>query len=795
MITQLDSENADRDLTSLITVLTHTPSATEAMSCQGYIKFGDGTKNLDGTGGAFELTITVGGQTIEPDPQTLTFSTAVRASVWTIPFSVPANEEVILRVKSPNAADTDVDVTAYLFDTMGAVGFPVALDGGGQTVSAMLTKLADDNDGADFDAALDSQKGLAAAIGSIANVGAAINTSATSDSTVSTGSVASGTYADTEGLDGVYWTLNDAAGTLDMYFEFDVGSTGVPTGGKWTGYLQGSNDSLTIYGYNWVTTSWVQVGTVSGTNPATVQVIDFDLFTSMVGTGANAGKVRIRFENTGLTSAVFATDQIFTSYSISQSPVGYANGRIWVDTVNGTAGAIEGVNGVADLPVDNWADALTLSGLTGLNNFNIGNGSSITLTGDSTNYTLIGSNWTLALGGQTITNMVVRGASVTGTATGSSYEFSQCTIADTIDVTVADGLFLQCAIAGNIICSAIGSYFFDQCFSGIAGTATPSIDFGALVLDTALNFRHYSGGIEIKNMGQAGSDTMSLEGWGQYVLNANCIGGVLAIRGHFKKTDNSGGAVTISDDANFKTDVITFGVAQGPGTGTNQIQLATTASAVDGSYDPSMVFIVAGTGSGQSRLVLEYAGSTKTATVDRDWKVAPDATSEYRIVANPGREHVNEGLAQAGASSTITLNALASSDDDAYNGQLVFIRSGTGEDQVRVVADYVGSTKVATVNRAWDTTPDSTSGYVMLPAYALTDCATETKQDLMQADITILKALRQNKQTIDLVASKAYIWNTAEDTKIFEATLTDNAGNPVTTATTGPINATGWTAI
>ena len=113
---QLDSENADRDITSIATVLTHTPDASNPKICQGHIAFGDGTKNLDGTGGDFELTITVGGQTIEPDPQRITFSTAVRAGVWTTLFPVPANAEVIMRVKSPNGADTDVDVTAYLYD-------------------------------------------------------------------------------------------------------------------------------------------------------------------------------------------------------------------------------------------------------------------------------------------------------------------------------------------------------------------------------------------------------------------------------------------------------------------------------------------------------------------------------------------------------------------------------------------------------------------------------------------------------------------------------------------------------
>jgi len=167
--------------------------------------------------------------------------------------------------------------------------------------------------------------------------------------------------------------------------------------------------------------------------------------------------------------------------------------------------------------------------------------------------------------------------------------------------------------------------------------------------------------------------------------------------------------------------VIYSGTAQGPGTGSNQMQLDTGASATDGAYDPADVTIIAGTGAGQSRGVLQYDGATRTATVDRNWKTAPDATSEYVLYAWTGREHVNEGLAQGGSSTTITLNALASASDDAYNGQIVFIRSGTGEDQAQRVYDYDGTTKVVTVPRAWSVTPDATSGYVMLPTSVLDD--------------------------------------------------------------------------
>jgi len=163
--------------------------------------------------------------------------------------------------------------------------------------------------------------------------------------------------------------------------------------------------------------------------------------------------------------------------------------------------------------------------------------------------------------------------------------------------------------------------------------------------------------------------------------------------------------------------VIRNELARGPGTGNNQIQFDVDASAVNGAYDPGRVCIIAGTGKGQSRLIYQYNGTNKTATVDRNWKVNPADDSEFIIISDPGREHVNEGLAQGGTATTITLNALASDQDDVYRNQMVFIRSGTGEDQVKRIIGYNGTTKVATLpaDDDWDIVPDTTSAYVMLP--------------------------------------------------------------------------------
>jgi hypothetical protein len=155
------------------------------------------------------------------------------------------------------------------------------------------------------------------------------------------------------------------------------------------------------------------------------------------------------------------------------------------------------------------------------------------------------------------------------------------------------------------------------------------------------------------------------------------------------------------------------GVAQAGGTAT--ITLASTASTTDGIYDPSVVRISAGTGAGQARLIIQYTGSTRVAAVDRDWRVVPDTSSEYELISTQNIISTNEGIAQGGGTSTITLNAIASSINDAYVGQLVVLRTGTGQDQARIIGAYNGTTKVATVNQAWITNPVAGTGYIMWP--------------------------------------------------------------------------------
>lgn len=147
----------------------------------------------------------------------------------------------------------------------------------------------------------------------------------------------------------------------------------------------------------------------------------------------------------------------------------------------------------------------------------------------------------------------------------------------------------------------------------------------------------------------------------------------------------------------------------------NSITLDAGASATDQIYDNNLVVITGGTGAGQTRVIVEYNGTTKVAIVDEAWEINPDATSEFQILAAQQTDITHHGIAQAGAASTITLSTDASTQDDIYNGQLVLIRTSTGSGQARLITDYDGATRVATIAPDWNINPTSNSVYAILP--------------------------------------------------------------------------------
>jgi hypothetical protein len=70
------------------------------------------------------------------------------------------------------------------------------------------------------------------------------------------------------------------------------------------------------------------------------------------------------------------------------------------------------------------------------------------------------------------------------------------------------------------------------------------------------------------------------------------------------------------------------------------------------------------------------------------------------------------GTAQAGSAGSITLASGASATDDYYNGMVISITGGTGSGSKGIITDYVGSSKVATVQKSTAAfTPATSSTY------------------------------------------------------------------------------------
>lgn len=63
------------------------------------------------------------------------------------------------------------------------------------------------------------------------------------------------------------------------------------------------------------------------------------------------------------------------------------------------------------------------------------------------------------------------------------------------------------------------------------------------------------------------------------------------------------------------------------------ITLASGASARNGAYVGQVITTTGGTGSGQSKTIIAYDGSTKVATINSAWLVTPDNTTTYTIAA------------------------------------------------------------------------------------------------------------------------------------------------------------------
>jgi hypothetical protein len=480
--------------------------------------------------------------------------------------------------------DVSADIAAIQADTDDIqTRLPAALVGGlmSSDVTAISTDtIAADNLELQYDAtglSGDTFPATQAQVGNLATGSAAISVSAES-STLTVGTEV-GTFADTEALDGSYHEISDVGGALDIYYQFDVGGSGVGVDVTFFGRLNGQNDSIVIEAFDWVGAVWTQIGTLPGINGTTDAQGIYSLLAKHTGDGANLGKIRVRgFAASGLTTATLFLDQVFASFSVVNQSVGYSGGQVWVDTVEGIAGTESFINGVADNPVLTLVDAVIIAGNLNLHQYRLSSDTSISLVTALTNSVITSIGASIDFNGQDVSGSLFSGIIANGIALNSTAEFD-IRNSTVNDITINDGHLVNCSLAGMITFGTVAAnILITDSHSKLPAGIAPVINFGTTAVNHNLTMAQFFNDLEIQNYNVVGGgvDTFHLTGVGSLTINANCDGGTIHIRGKWKITDNSGGAVTLiydDDTTNINSILVDTNEIQGDWTNGGRLDL------------------------------------------------------------------------------------------------------------------------------------------------------------------------------------------------------------------------------
>ncbi|MCK5012439.1 MAG: hypothetical protein KAS66_01345, partial [Candidatus Omnitrophica bacterium] len=183
----------------------------------------------------------------------------------------------------------------------------------------------------------------------------------------------------------------------------------------------------------------------------------------------------------------------------------------------------------------------------------------------------------------------------------------------------------------------------------------------------------------------------------------------------------------IPDDTPLVAD---HGLAQAGGNST--ITLRASASSISSTYSDLIVFIMAGTGRGQAKLIGSYVGSTKVATIHGTWTTNPDATSVYCMIAS-GLGHTvdfaSEALAKINTECTDATSDIKAKTDALPSGITKNVALPDFQVYMVLSSDHVTEATGKTITGAI-----SKDGGVSFAA--LTNAVSEMASGMYKVDIT-----------------------------------------------------------
>jgi len=551
----------------------------------------------------------------------------------------------------------------------------------GLTMSADIIKISGNSSAADnLKSQFDGTTGLTGnnyparqdQLSSLVAVGAAVNKVMASWTNLSTpvATTETGGVANTQSRDATYDVLTNASQAQDSYYECNIGSTGVPVSVSIYVAVQNATKSVTYYGYDWSSSSYKAIGTQIGTNGLTFVQNSFALTDTMVGTGVNLGKIRIRILSASSNTTV-TIDQMYVSYSIINQSIGYVDGAVWIDTINGSSGTTLYVNGVADKPVNSYADAITIANALGVKRFHLSPDSTITLTQNHDYWAFTGRG-VINLNNQSINDAVFRESElIYGVSSGQDAWFDKCIIGST---TIDQSTYTECIFLGTFTSVASANYEIDSCIDGIPGSSNPTLVCKA---NATYGIRGWYGGINVD--GLASTNNLYIDGNGRVAFNSNITGGSITLRGFFDITDNVVGGIrsvaTMTDTARFNTSQGMASVALIGPDGINSLSLSAGAITSAG---------IASNAIGASQFTQGAA--------DKSWQTAT------RILTSFGS--LSADVADAVASQILITpsNKLATDISGTVNGNVVSI-NGSAD-----AADYLAKSAMTMIPGTVDNT-------------------------------------------------------------------------------------------
>lgn len=219
-------------------------------------------------------------------------------------------------------------------------------------------------------------------------------------------------------------------------------------------------------------------------------------------------------------------------------------GGVWVNENSTTTGTIYPA-GTRRAPVNNLTDAMLLANLYGFSTIFVLGDLLIDAGGDYQTMTFIGESKNKStitiLPAADVHRCEFYDAHVAGTLDG------ECVLKDCLidNLNYVSGFIESCVLSpGTITLGGATTAHFLDCYSGVPGSSTPTIDMGGDGPSLAL--RNYNGGVRLTNKTGAAAVSIDLNS-GQVILDPTVTMGEVVIRGVGKLTNNSTATVNAKD--------------------------------------------------------------------------------------------------------------------------------------------------------------------------------------------------------------------------------------------------------